>query len=99
MTSNQGSGSGDGKRLPRGRIIDVPPGSRTVDVASQGETAAFMQKLREIVESQERQDHPDFEGAIRTYLAKVPLEQRKRLARGIMASLPGPRPDAKPRNK
>jgi hypothetical protein len=92
MTSEQGSGSGDGKRTPRDRILDVPAGSRNVDVASHGETVEFMKVLRGIVESHQLEGQAAYEKALRAYLATVPPEKRKRIARGILAALPGPRP-------
>ena len=95
MTSEKRSGSGDGKRMPGDRIVDVPAASRTVDVASRGETVEFMNNLRRIVETHQREGQAAYEKALRDYLATVPPEQRKKIARGIMASLPGPRPDAK----
>jgi len=92
MTSESGSGSGDGKRMPRNRIIDVTADSRTVDVATHDETVEFMKTLRDIVESHRLEGEAAYEEAIRKYLAGVPPEKRKRIARGIMGALPGPRP-------
>ena len=98
MTSGQGSGSGDDSRRSRDRILDVPAGSRAVDVASPAETVEFMKVLRGIVESNQAAGQAAYESALRKYLATLPPEQRKRIARGIMASLPGPRPDPKDRD-
>lgn len=93
MTSGQGSGSEDDNRTSRDRILDVPEGSTTVDVASPAETVEFMRTLRRIVESHRLEGQAAYAMALREYLATVPPDQRKRIARGIMASLPGPRPD------
>ena len=77
--------------MPRNRIVDVPDGSRTVDVASQDETVEFMKTLRRMVEVHRLEGQAAMEVALREYLATVPREQRERIARGIMAALPGPR--------
>jgi hypothetical protein len=77
--------------MPRNRIVDVPDDSRTVDVASQDETVEFMKVLRRVVEDHRLEGQAAVEVALREYLATVPPEQRKRIGRGIMAALPGPR--------
>jgi hypothetical protein len=92
MTRGSGSGSSDGKRPLRDRIVDVPAGSRTVDVATHAETLEFMKTLKEIVRLHPDMDKRGYKEALRVYLAGVEPEKRKRLARGIMAALPGPRP-------
>jgi hypothetical protein len=92
MTRDSGSGSSDGKRPLRDRIVDVPAGSITVDVATHAETLEFMGILKNIVKRHPHKDKRAYKEALREYLASVEPEKRKRLARGIMAALPGPRP-------
>jgi hypothetical protein len=92
MTRDSGSGSSDGKRPPRDRIVEVPASSRTVDVATHAETLEFMGNLKDIVKRHPNMDSRGYKEALRDYLAGVEPEKRKRLARGIMAALPGPRP-------
>jgi hypothetical protein len=61
-------------------------------VATPDETVEFMKTLRAIVESHRVEGRAAYEEALRVYLAGVPPEKRRRIARGIMAALPGPRP-------
>ena len=92
MTKGTGSGSHREERVPADKIIDVPARSRTVDVASASETTEFLKRLHDIV-SRHREGSRAYKAALRAFLADIDPATRRRLARGIMASLPGPRPD------